>query len=194
MFDVLMSRASLVGIVEHISGALRRRPFHGSIRIAALLHLVRDSPHAHARVFPKLPRDLDGVDTGDLPPCPLVGGTMDRTVMGAAERHGEVVAGFAVECAGCMSTRLDGECWPPRLALKCSRDNRCMLRSPPQINGVVMANRSKWREWTKQDVSELKSSARQKRPAAKIAKSLKRTLGATRQKAFALGVSLDSRG
>jgi hypothetical protein len=145
-------------------------------------------------VFPKLPRDLDGVDTGDLPPCPLVGGTMDRTVMGAAERHGEVVAGFAVECAGCMSTRLDGECWPPRLALKCSRDNRCMLRSPPQINGVVMANRSKWREWTKQDVSELKSSARQKRPAAKIAKSLKRTLGATRQKAFALGVSLDSRG
>jgi 5-formyltetrahydrofolate cyclo-ligase len=57
-----------------------------------------------------------------------------------------------------------------------------------------MAKRSKLREWTKQDVRELKSSARQKTPAAKIAKSLKRTLGATRQKAFALGVSLDSRG
>jgi hypothetical protein len=31
-------------------------------------------------------------------------------------------------------------------------------------------------------------------PAAKIAKSLKRTLGATRKKASELGVSLDSRG
>jgi hypothetical protein len=59
---------------------------------------------------------------------------------------------------------------------------------------LVMAKRSKRREWTKQDVRELKSSARQKTAAAKIAKSLKRTLGATRQKAFALGVSLDSRG
>jgi len=57
-----------------------------------------------------------------------------------------------------------------------------------------MAKRSKLREWTKQDVRELKSSASQKTPAAKIAKSLKRTVGATRQKAFALGVSLDSRG
>jgi len=47
-----------------------------------------------------------------------------------------------------------------------------------------MANKSKRREWTKDDVRVLKSSARQKTPAAKIAKSLKRTLGATRQKAF----------
>jgi hypothetical protein len=52
---------------------------------------------------------------------------------------------------------------------------------------------SKRREWTNDDIRILKSSARQKTPAAKIAKSLKRTLGATRQKAFALGVSLDSR-
>jgi hypothetical protein len=57
-----------------------------------------------------------------------------------------------------------------------------------------MAKNSKRREWTKDDVRALKSSARQKTPAAKIAKSLKRTLGATRQKAFSLGVSLDSRG
>ena len=33
-----------------------------------------------------------------------------------------------------------------------------------------------------------------RKPAAKIAKSLKRTLGATRKKASELGVSLDSRG
>jgi hypothetical protein len=52
---------------------------------------------------------------------------------------------------------------------------------------------SKRREWTKQDVQELKTLARQKTPAAKIAKTLKRSLGATRQKAFSMGVSLDSR-
>jgi hypothetical protein len=57
-----------------------------------------------------------------------------------------------------------------------------------------MTKRTKRREWTKDDVRALKSSARQKTPALKIAKSLKRTLGATRQKAFSLGVSLDSRG
>jgi hypothetical protein len=51
----------------------------------------------------------------------------------------------------------------------------------------------KRREWTTGDVRELKALARQKKPAPKIAKSLKRTVGATRQKAFSLGVSLDSR-
>jgi hypothetical protein len=61
-------------------------------------------------------------------------------------------------------------------------------------NGVIMAKRIKRREWTKKHVRELKTLARQKTPAARIAKSLKRTLGATRQKAFSLGVSLDSRG
>ena len=53
--------------------------------------------------------------------------------------------------------------------------------------------RSTRREWTKDDVRELKVSARQKTPARKIARSLKRTEGATRQKAFSLGISLDSR-
>jgi hypothetical protein len=52
---------------------------------------------------------------------------------------------------------------------------------------------SKRREWTKQDVSQLKSMAKTKTAAPKIAKTLKRTVGATRQKAFSLGVSLDSR-
>jgi len=53
--------------------------------------------------------------------------------------------------------------------------------------------RSKRREWTKDDVRELRVSAREKTPARKIARSLKRTEGATRQKAFSLGISLDSR-
>jgi len=52
---------------------------------------------------------------------------------------------------------------------------------------------SKRRQWTREDVRELKASARQKTPARKIARALKRTEGATRQKAFSLGISLDSR-
>jgi hypothetical protein len=52
---------------------------------------------------------------------------------------------------------------------------------------------SKRREWTTQDVKELKTLARQKTPAPKIANTLKRSLGATRQKAFSMKVSLDSR-
>jgi len=42
-------------------------------------------------------------------------------------------------------------------------------------------------------VRELKTLARKKTPAAKIARTLKRTEGATRQKAFSIGLSLDSR-
>ena len=58
-----------------------------------------------------------------------------------------------------------------------------------------MAKRnSKRRAWTSADVRELKSAARNKTPARKIARSLKRSEGATRQKAFSLGLSLDSRG
>src|SRR3984893_11433497 len=48
---------------------------------------------------------------------------------------------------------------------------------------------SKRREWTKTDIREPKTLARGKTPAAKIARALKRTEGATRQKAFSLGVS-----
>jgi hypothetical protein len=47
------------------------------------------------------------------------------------------------------------------------------------------------RPWSNDDVKMLKSMAR-KEPASAIAKSLKRTEGATRQKATALGVSLNT--
>jgi hypothetical protein len=49
------------------------------------------------------------------------------------------------------------------------------------------------REWTARDIRELKALARTKTPARKIARSMKRTAGATRQKAFSLGISLSSR-
>jgi hypothetical protein len=57
-----------------------------------------------------------------------------------------------------------------------------------------MTNGSKKkRAWTAVQVRELKALARKKTPAKKIAKTLKRTEGATRQKAFSIGLSLDSR-
>lgn len=52
---------------------------------------------------------------------------------------------------------------------------------------------TKKRPWTSSDVRSLKSLARKKTKARKIANELKRTEGATRQKAFSLGVSLDAR-
>ncbi|WP_439923538.1 hypothetical protein [Nitrobacter sp. JJSN] len=50
------------------------------------------------------------------------------------------------------------------------------------------------REWTKDDVRNLKILAKQKVGVAKIARKLKRTPGATAAKAYTLGVSLDTRG
>jgi hypothetical protein len=47
--------------------------------------------------------------------------------------------------------------------------------------------------WSADHVRMLKSLAKKKTPASKIAKALKRTEGATRQKAFSIGLSLDSR-
>jgi hypothetical protein len=51
----------------------------------------------------------------------------------------------------------------------------------------------KRRPWTSADLRTLKTLARKRTRAGKIAKQLKRTEGATRQKAFTLGVSLDAR-
>ena len=48
------------------------------------------------------------------------------------------------------------------------------------------------RPWSKDDVRSLKGMAR-KEPVAKIAKALKRTVGATRQKATNMGVSLSTK-
>lgn len=57
-----------------------------------------------------------------------------------------------------------------------------------------MAKRArKRRAWSASDVRDMKAMARKKTPAGKIAKKLRRTEGATRQKAFSLGLSLDSR-
>jgi hypothetical protein len=49
------------------------------------------------------------------------------------------------------------------------------------------------REWTKEDVRQLKTMAKAKAGLKKIAKSLKRTPGATTVKAAKLGISLSMR-
>jgi hypothetical protein len=56
-----------------------------------------------------------------------------------------------------------------------------------------MKKRSKRLAWSTADVRTLKAGAKKKTRAATLARSLKRTEGATRQKAFSLGLSLDSR-
>ena len=50
--------------------------------------------------------------------------------------------------------------------------------------------KKKPRPWTKEDVRALKTMAREKTKTSVIARKLKRTLTATRQKATALGVKL----
>ena len=46
------------------------------------------------------------------------------------------------------------------------------------------------KEWSKDDVRDLKTHSRAKTPVAKISKAMKRTIGALRQKAYSLGLSL----
>jgi hypothetical protein len=53
--------------------------------------------------------------------------------------------------------------------------------------------RTKRIAWTKQHVSDLKSHSRKKTPVVRIAKLMKRTPGAIRQKAMSLGISVGHR-
>jgi hypothetical protein len=69
----------------------------------------------------------------------------------------------------------------------------CSYNDQRSYKETLMKNGKKRRAWTSIQVRELKLMARKKAPAAKIAKKLKRSEGATRQKAFSIGLSLDSR-
>jgi NADH:ubiquinone oxidoreductase subunit len=53
--------------------------------------------------------------------------------------------------------------------------------------------RARRREWTKEHERELKGHSRAKTPVSKIAKAMKRTEGALRQKALQLGIGLGHR-
>jgi hypothetical protein len=54
--------------------------------------------------------------------------------------------------------------------------------------------RVKQREWTKDDIKELKAHSKARTPVVKIAKTTKRTVGALRQKALHLGIGLGHQG
>jgi hypothetical protein len=62
--------------------------------------------------------------------------------------------------------------------------------------GAQMAKKKtvKLRPWTATDIYKLKGLAKKKVGVDKIARALKRTVGATAVKAHVLGVSLDTRG
>jgi hypothetical protein len=66
-------------------------------------------------------------------------------------------------------------------------------RPSSQLELYFMATSTKRRAWTPENVRTLKALAKKKTRAASIAKAIKRSEGATRQKAFSLGISLDSR-
>jgi len=57
------------------------------------------------------------------------------------------------------------------------------------INGKKLKRRA----WKSIDVREFKKLARAKRSAPQLARRFKRTVGAIRQKALQLGISLDTR-
>ncbi len=57
---------------------------------------------------------------------------------------------------------------------------------------VKTAKRVKRHGWSKDDVRELKRLAKEKTPAAKIARIFKKNEGAVRQKALRLGISMNS--
>ena len=56
-----------------------------------------------------------------------------------------------------------------------------------------MVKKASKRAWTTEHVCTLKTLAKKKTGAARIARALRRTEGATRQKAFSLGLSLNLR-
>jgi hypothetical protein len=58
---------------------------------------------------------------------------------------------------------------------------------------LVMAKKRVLRAWTKDDMRVLKTGAKARVGAPKIARTLKRTVGAVRQKALSLGLSLETR-
>jgi hypothetical protein len=69
-----------------------------------------------------------------------------------------------------------------------------VLKAHSNLEEIELAKKKKVvrREWTKDDVRQLKSLAKQKTGVKKIAKALKRTPAATAVKAHTLGVSLST--
>jgi hypothetical protein len=69
-----------------------------------------------------------------------------------------------------------------------------MRKSAKLMDGRAKGKkRATRRPWTKADYRDLKKHSKSKTPVAKIARAMKRTVGALRQQAFQLGLSLGHR-
>jgi hypothetical protein len=62
-----------------------------------------------------------------------------------------------------------------------------------EIMEMAAARRRVRRDWSRTDLATLRTLARQKTPARRIGAKLKRSEGAVRQKAYAVGLSLNTR-
>jgi hypothetical protein len=62
-----------------------------------------------------------------------------------------------------------------------------------EIREMAGARRRVRRDWSRSDLQTLRALARQKTPARRIGSKLKRSEGAVRQKAYAVGLSLNTR-
>jgi hypothetical protein len=58
---------------------------------------------------------------------------------------------------------------------------------------ATKTRRAKRRPWTKGDEQELRTHSKNKSPVNTVARAMKRTVGALRQKAFSMGLSLGHR-
>jgi len=79
------------------------------------------------------------------------------------------------------------------LSLLLVGDKRSESRLNQEMPMAKQAKKGKRVEWTKAHERELKDHSRKKTPVKAIAKTMKRTPGALRQKAHAMGVSLGHR-
>ena len=64
------------------------------------------------RLQPKRTGSDSRINASICPPYGFVARAMDLTVMAAAQRHGELIADFAPECAVLHETQMMRICWP----------------------------------------------------------------------------------
>ena len=91
------------------------------------------------------------------------------------------------EATGAPSSLAD---WDPKRGRASGRGGETVMTESPSPLTMLFSRHTKGRPWTKEDVRTLKTLAREKTKTASIARKLKRSVDATRQKASVLGVTL----
>jgi hypothetical protein len=112
------------------------------------------------------------------------GGYCDRSVAGLFVNRGKMLQ---------QSRELH---WPPHEVIAtwgASHTERSTMAKRTTNKKSTNGRRMVRQAWTKENLKELKGHSRAKTPVTKISKAMKRTIGALRQKAFSLGLSLGHR-